>query len=127
MLASSLGSKHRAGAIGIAPESGEIVVLSLRGELDMADARDLADQIDRTLECGKNLILDLSKATFIDSSVIHVFVPASEAAGARGQAIVLQLGGTAQVVERALEMTRTEHVLPRAHDRQAAVHRLSSK
>ena len=121
MHASPLGSKHRVGAIGVAPETDEIVALSLKGEFDMANARDLGDQIDRTLEGGKNLILDLSEVTFIDSSVIHVLVQASEAAGAREQAIVLQLGGTAHVVERALEITRTEQVLPRAYERQEAV------
>lgn len=119
-LASSLGSEHRAGAIGVVPETDEIVALTLEGDFDLANAPDLADQIDRTLEGGKDLILDLSEATFIDSSVVNVLVQASQAAGAREQAVVLQLG-TAAIVERVLEIVNIEQILPRAHDRREAV------
>ena len=66
------------------------------------------------------MILDFDEATFIDSSIVHDVVRASQSAEIRGQAIVLQLG-TAAIVERALEVSRIEEVLPRTHDRQEAV------
>ena len=120
MPASSFGSEHRAGAIRVVPETDEIVAVCLEGDFDLANAPALGDAIDRALESGNELILDLSEATFIDSSVINVLVRSSKAASERERAVVLQLG-TARIVERALEIARIEQVLPRAHDRQEAV------
>jgi hypothetical protein len=60
------------------------------------------------------------RATFIDSSVVHVLVNASKAVTGREHAVVLQLG-TAAIVERVLEIAEIESVLPRAHERQEAV------
>ena len=120
MFASSSGSEHRAGAIRVVHETDDIVAVCLEGDFDLANAPALGDQIDRALDTGNDLILDLSEATFIDSSVINVLVQASKTASGREQAMVLQLG-TATIVERALELVRIEQVLPRAHDRQEAV------
>jgi anti-sigma B factor antagonist len=120
MSTSSLDSEQRAGVIRVVSETAKIDAISLEGEFDMANAPALGEEIDRALEGGNNLILDLSEPTFVDSSVISVLVQAAKAASGREQAIVLQLG-TAAVVERALELVEIERVLPRAHDRQEAV------
>ncbi len=118
MHASPVGSEH--GAIRVIHETDEIVAVCPEGEFDHANAPALGDEIDRALEAGKDLILDLSAVTFIDSSVIRVLLRASETAAGRRQAIVLQLG-TAAIVERVLEIVGIEGLLPRAHDRQEAL------
>ncbi len=120
MHASSIGSQNRDGAIRVIAETDEIVAVCPEGEFDLANAPALGDEIDRALEAGKDLILDLSAVTFIDSSVIRVLVQASETAAERKQAIVLQLG-TAAIVERVLQIVGIERLLPRAHDRQEAL------
>lgn len=120
MFASSVGSEHREGVIRVVQVSDGIVAICLDGEFDLRNTPTIDDEIDRTLETGKGLILDMSDATFIDSSVIHVLVRASKAASGPGQAIVLQLG-TAAIVERVLAIANIEQVLPRAHDRQEAL------
>lgn len=120
MFASSFVSERRAGTIRVVRETDGILAVCLEGEFDLANAPTLVDQIDLALETGKDLVLDLSEATFIDSSVINVLMRASKAAGERQQTMVLQLG-TAAIVERALEIARIELVLTRAHDRQEAV------
>jgi anti-anti-sigma factor len=120
MVASSIGSEHREAVIRVFPETDEIVVVCLEGDFDLANAQALGDQVDRALESGNELILDLSEATFIDSSVINVLCWAARAAGGRKQTTVLQLG-TAAIVERCLKIAEIEQVLPRAHDRQEAV------
>ena len=120
MVASSIGSQHSRGVIRIVPETDEIVAICLEGEFDLANAPALGDEIDRALESGNHLIFDLSKATFIDSSVIRALMRAVKAVSGREQALVLQLG-TAAIVERLLEIVKIEQVLPRAHDRQGAV------
>ena len=126
MHASSLGSDHRTGVIRVVPETDEIVAVCLEGEFDLTNAPSFRDAADRVLEHGDGLILDLSEATFIDSSVIHVIVRAAEAADGSQRAVVLQLG-TAAIVERALEIANIEQVLPRAHDRQEAVRSIQQK
>ena len=126
MLASPHGSEHREGVISVTPETDKIVALCLEGEFDMANARTVGEEIDRTLKSGKDLIFDLSKATFIDSSLIDVLIRAVTATREREQGIVLQLG-TAAIVERVLEITRIEQVLPRAHDRQEAIRIVQQK
>ena len=120
MLASSFGSEHRAGAIRVVLETDEIVAVCLEGDFDLSNAPTLGDEIDRVLESNNDLILDLSEATFIDSSVINILVRTSRAMRGRQQSVVLQLG-TAAIVERALGIAEIEQVLPRAHDRQEAV------
>ena len=122
MLASSL-SKHQQGVISVVPETEEIVALCLEGEFDMANAPAVREEIDRTLEDGKHLIVDLSEATFIDSSFIDVLLRAAKATRGTEQAIVLQ-HHTAAIVERVIEITGIEHVLPRAHDRREAVNHI---
>jgi len=120
MFASSIGSEHHAGAIRVVPETDEIIAVCLEGEFDLSDVRGLRDEIDRALGGGNDVILDLSGATFLDSSIISVLVQSSREASASRQRMVLQLG-TAAVVERVLEFFAIERVVPRAHDRREAV------
>jgi len=102
MSASSLGSEQRAGVVRVVPETDEIVAVCLEGDFDLGNAPALGTEVGRALENGNDLILDLSQATFIDSSVVHVLVNASRAAIGSKRAVVLQLG-TAPIVERVLE------------------------
>ena len=120
MFASSIGSEHHAGAIRVVPETDEIIAVCLEGEFDLSDVRGLRDEIDRALGGGNDVILDLSGATFLDSSIISVLVQSSREASASRQMVVLQLG-TAAVVERILEFFAIERVVPRARDRREAV------
>lgn len=126
MSACALGSQLRDGAISVIPQTGEIVAICLEGDFDLANAPALGDEIDRALESGNHLIFDLSKATFIDSSVIRTLMRAVKAVSGREQALVLQLG-TAAIVERLLEIVKIEQVMPRAHDRQEAVQLIETR
>ena len=120
-MSASFDSTDRAGVgtIHLVAESEEILAICTEGEFDLSNARVLDEQIGRALETGNDVILDLSEATFIDSSVLSVLIRASQTAGRRGRAMVLQLG-TAAVVERALDLGGIYRALPRAHDRQEA-------
>ena len=119
-MVASFSSEHQAGAIRVIPEGDEIVAVCLEGEFDVANVATLRDQVDGALVSGSNLILDLSQATFIDSSVIHVLFNAARAVEGKDQTVILQLG-TAPIVERALEIVDIERALPRAHNREEAV------
>ena len=119
MSATSFGSEQR-GVVRVVPETDEIVAVCLEGDFDLSNAPALGKEVGLALENGNDLILDLSQATFIDSSVVHVLVNASKAVIGSNRAVVLQLG-TAAIVERVLEIAEIERVLPRAHERQEAV------
>ena len=120
MHASPIGSEHREGAISVVPEADAIVAVCLAGDFDLTNARALDDQLGRALESDDGVIVDLSEATFVDSSVMHVLARAAKAASARDRALVVQLGTTA-IVERVYDLAGIAQLAPRAHDRQEAV------
>lgn len=108
------------GTLHVVPETDEIVALCVEGEFDMANAPRIVEESERVLTNDKHLILDLSQATFIDSSVINALFVARKQANARGRLAVLQLG-TAAIVELVLKISGIEHVLPRVHTRAEAI------
>ena len=120
MPASHSGSEYPLVAIRVVPETAKIVALCLEGDFDLTNAPALDAQIELALDRGNDLILDVSEASFIDSSVIHLVARAAQTAQTTEQTVVLQLG-TAAIVERVLEVSGIEEVLPRAHDRREAL------
>ena len=104
-------------------ESSERVrVLVLSGELDLAAAPRLRAQIDATAP-GRGLVLDLSRATFIDSAVLKELLRARAELSQRDVRLVL--AGVAPPVQRLLDLTRTSELFDHAPDVDEAVRRLS--
>jgi|SRR5436190_24053634 len=97
-----------------------IVALDLEGEFDIDAAPMVVDHADRVLAGGKDLIINLSDATFIDSSIIHALFKANEAAESAGRKFVLQFG-THAAVERVLSITGADTSLPTAPTRTQAI------
>jgi anti-anti-sigma factor len=120
MQTASFKAEAAPGTVNVAPVADDIIALCLEGEFDMANSPRLNEEIDRALTDGKHLIVDLSQATFIDSSVINALFRARKSAATHRRIAVLQLG-TAAIVERALELCNIEHVLPRTHTRAEAL------
>ncbi len=87
-----------------ADESGNAVVLVLRGELDFASAPDLRGVIGRACHGeGSNLVIDLTGLAFIDSSGIAALVHAYKLTAASGGSLVLRSPGSRLL--RQLEIT----------------------
>jgi anti-anti-sigma factor len=101
-------------------ETDEIAGLCLAGEFDMANAPQIIEEGERLLADDNQVIVDLSDATFIDASVIHALVRVGAEARKDGRVVVLQLG-TAAIVERVIEISNIERVLPRARTRPEAI------
>jgi anti-sigma B factor antagonist len=97
-----------------------IVALDLEGEFDIDGAPGLLDHVERVLAAGKDLIVNLSGATFIDSSIVHTLFQAAEDAKRAGRVFVLQFG-THAAVERVLSITGADKHLDTAPTRQEAV------
>jgi anti-anti-sigma factor len=101
-------------------ETDAIVAISLEGEFDMANAHLISEQAEPALNDRNHLILDLSQATFIDSSTIRVLYQLHDAASKNGQTVVLQLA-TAAIVDRAIQISGIEHAIRRASSRTEAI------
>lgn len=91
------------------PQPGAVVVI-LGGEHDLYSADRLRQTFDDLLFGNERLIVDLSNAEFIDSTIIGVLVQATNRADGRDRRFTVVLG-TAPVVERILEITGVMTVL----------------
>jgi anti-sigma B factor antagonist len=80
----------------------------LGGEHDLYSADQLRETIDMSLSGCEHLIVDLSAAEFIDSTIIGMLVQTMKKATGVGRKFSVVLG-TAPAVERALELSE---VLP---------------
>jgi anti-sigma B factor antagonist len=85
------------------PQPG-VALIALGGEHDLHSADRLRQTIDDVLFGNEHLIVELSKAEFIDSTIIGVLVQAMKNAEGRDRKFTIVLG-TAPVVERVLEIT----------------------
>jgi len=106
--------------IQVIEATDEIVALDLEGEFDISAAPELTAYAERVLAAGKDLIVNLSDVTFIDSSIIHALFAAEGQARKAGRTFVLQFG-THAAVERVLEITGTDKALPNAPTREGAI------
>jgi anti-sigma B factor antagonist len=97
-------------------------VLTLEGELDLAAAPRLQARVDET-PSGQALVLDLSRATFIDSAVLKELLRARAELSERDVRLVL--AGVAPPVRRLLDLTRTSELFEDAASVDEALKRLS--
>lgn len=108
------------GTLRVEPQAKDVVALCLVGEFDMANAASIGTQGEQVLRSGHHVILDLSDATFIDSTATAALFDVAQGAVTSRRIAVLQLG-TAGVVETMLELSQIERVLPRVHTRSDAL------
>lgn len=80
---------------------GEVHLVALRGELDMATAEGLADWL--TCIVGSTVVVDLTELTFMDSSGISALVMARNRMADEGNGLILTR--PQPIVRRALEVT----------------------
>ena len=71
--------------IGEESLAGDLIIIKLEGEVDLYAAPELKDHVNGAIERGKNkLILDLSEATFIDSTTLGILVSGMKRLRPRG-------------------------------------------
>ena len=98
----------------------DIAIVSLFGEHDLSTSRDLEQLFGSLLRSGEQLIVDLTQAEFIDSSVLNNLVRATKRAEERGLTVTLQVA-TAPAVRRVLEVTGLLSRFPIAATREEAI------
>jgi anti-sigma B factor antagonist len=83
-------------------------IVSVGGEFDLSAADSVRACIDQVRRSGRQLVIDLSATTFIDSSGIKVLLEAYRSHGRNHEAVVLRR--PSDVVQRTLAMTALDGV-----------------
>ncbi|HET6449534.1 MAG TPA: STAS domain-containing protein [Conexibacter sp.] len=97
---------------------GPTVRLSLTGELDIAGAARVEQELERIeREPPATLVLDLRELAFMDSTGLRVIVAADERAREQARRLVLVRGSA--TVQRIIEMTRLDERLEIVDDPEA--------
>jgi anti-sigma B factor antagonist len=103
----------RTGEIGLERTDAGLAVLTISGEHDLNTAPELRRHFDGLLEDDAPILVDLSPATFVDSSILGVVLDAHRRAGdAKLGFAVLQAPNGADAVARVLEITGLREELP---------------
>lgn len=100
-------------------ERGQVAVVRLQGELDMATAPLLDDTLTSVLGDGAvEVVVDLASLTFLDSTGISVLLGAGQRAGEVGTRFRVQAPN--RPVRKALHLTGVEEILGLEPDRPLA-------
>jgi anti-sigma B factor antagonist len=100
------------GEISAERSEGGVVVISLTGEHDLTTAPTLRERLDEAFGKGSPVVVNLSGAEFIDSSIIGVLVDMHKRAGEAGLGFATALEDGAAPVRRVLEVTGLDRNLP---------------
>ena len=97
-------------------ERADRVVLTPRGELDMASAPELEQAVMPRLEKGAWIVLDLRSLDFIDSSGLRVVVGAHRNAEEHGGRFTCVRGTPGSTVHRIVEIAGIDGVIEMVDD-----------
>lgn len=100
-----------AGTIATARLGESRWLLELAGEHDLSTAGGLREELDRALGEGCSVVVDLSSATFIDSSVVRVLVHAHRSTADREGQSVTVVAPAAGTPARVLDLMGAPNVL----------------
>ena len=104
-------------------EEGDVHVVEIRGEHDIASAPDLRVALEGALTAARTgVVADLNAASFIDSTVLGVLLGGREQARELGRGFAVLLGADGQLaVRRIIEVTGLGPILPVHETHEAAV------
>jgi anti-sigma B factor antagonist len=98
-----------------------LAVLTISGEHDLSTAPNLRRRLDGLLDDGTATIVDLSPATFIDSSILGVILDGRRHAAEANIGFAVVHSNGADAVDRVLEVTGLRAELPVYSRREEAV------
>ena len=86
----------------------QAVVLALTGELDLTNAGELEEHLERALTTnGSRLVLDLRRVAFIDSAVLHVLFRFARALGKERFGVIIEPNSA---IARVFEIVNISHL-----------------
>jgi anti-sigma B factor antagonist len=105
------GTNSASEKAGPAPDALEVSVpragvaaMSLKGEHDLSTAAELRSLLGTLVAENRTVLVDVSEAEFIDSTVLQTLILADDQARAAGQRLVL-VAGTKPIVSTALRVS----------------------
>lgn len=101
--------------IDLAPADDGVVRVQVRGELDLSTSPALGNALQRELDDGRSVVVDLSRVTFIDSTALNTLVGALRSCESNGGSLAVSSRLPHQV-SRVFEITGLDAVLPLAHE-----------
>ena len=102
--------------------AGDVVVVVVEGEHDIYTAPTLRERLDEAIGRGGGIVVDLTGATFVDSSVLGALLAARRRALEAKQGFVVCVGASVEPgVQRILDITGLTPVLPVVSERAAAI------
>jgi len=102
--------------------AGDVVVVVVEGEHDIYTAPTLRERLDEAIGRGGGIVVDLTGATFVDSSVLGALLDARRRALEGGLGYVVSVGETVEPgVQRILDITGLVPVLPVVKGREEAI------
>ena len=102
--------------------AGDVVVVVVEGEHDIYTAPTLRKRLDEAIGRGGGIVVDLTGATFVDSSVLGALLAARRRALEADQGFVVCVGASVEPgVQRILDITGLTPVLPVVSERAAAI------
>ena len=102
----------RVGEIDLERTDTGIAVLSISGEHDLGTAPKLRDRLIAQIEEGTAIVIDLSPASFVDSSILGVILDGGRRAAAAGLGFAVAQSNGAEAVTRVLDITGLRSELP---------------
>jgi anti-sigma B factor antagonist len=102
----------RTGELALERTDAGLAVLTISGEHDLSTAPKLRRRLDSLLDEGARTVIDLSPATFIDSSILGVILDGRRRAADREVGFAIVHSNGADAVDRVLRVTGLRAELP---------------
>jgi anti-sigma B factor antagonist len=102
----------RTGELALERNDAGLAVVTISGEHDLSTAPNLRRRLDSLLDENTATVVDLSPATFIDSSILGVILDARRRAAEANLGFAVVHANGADAVDRVLEVTGLRAELP---------------
>jgi anti-anti-sigma factor len=100
-------------------------VVAVQGEHDLSTVSQLDDAISQVFAAGSRMVIDLSGASFIDSSVLSSLLRARETANQQSSDDLVIVAPPGTMSRRVIDMTGVGARVPIFDSRQAALFAIS--
>lgn len=104
---------------------GTVTVVALEGEHDVFTASEVRGRFAGALDAGGPLVIDMTNASFVDSSILGAVIGALQRAREEDAAVALVLPAEGSTTHRIFEITGLLPLVPRAGSVDAAVELVS--
>jgi anti-sigma B factor antagonist len=109
-------------SIALDESEGDVLIVLVRGEQDIYTAPALRERLEQALRATRGIVVDLSAATFLDSSILGALLEARRQAQEKALGFVVALGDEPEPgVQRILEITGLVPVFPVVASREEAL------